>query len=193
MKRIIVSLVILILLLPMIMAEVPAPPPTPDFGDDSSSGSGSGGGSYNSDDLPPPPSFDFGDDKGDDNTNSDIPDIPPPPNVGGLAANQEEPKEPNLECPTKTSGWTVFLFILDILLIGVIVFLIIYLMKKNEQKPVVTQTTEKKGFSDDIIYDGLEPVREYIRECRSQGFEDDKIKVQLLKNGYDVQIVNKLF
>lgn len=159
MRLIIISIIIFSFLFSFVVAEVPDPPPTPDIGSGDS-------GSSNEDD-----------------------NIPPPPNFGGLAANQEEPKEPNLECPAKTSGWTIFLLILDLLLLGVIAFLIMYFMKK--QRPV--HTVEKKGFSDDIIYDGLGPIRDYINDCRAKGFDDDKIKVELLKNGYEVETIKKLF
>ncbi|NQU97977.1 hypothetical protein HQ533_00780 [Candidatus Woesearchaeota archaeon] len=171
--RFIIPIIISILIIGLVVAQPPPPPP-------------------------PPPIFGDVDPNGDENdsVSSAPPPPPPPPNFGDAGDDEEEevveePEEkqecPKVECPAPSRRGTYTLLFLVIVLLGVIGFL---LLQKSKSQPVVEEPKAEETKPQD---DDLEPLRNYVNGCRLQGFMDEDIKLELMKNGYSTELINKLF
>ncbi|MBU0472451.1 MAG: hypothetical protein KKF89_04010 [Nanoarchaeota archaeon] len=183
--KFIIPVLVFILIIGFVAAEVPPPPaPPPNLG--------------GSRDLPDEPA--------DDEYDNETTDLPPPPAMPDFQLD-EEPEEyyedevnentsvveekqgcPVLECPSPSNTLNYILIFLVAVLLGVVGFLM--LQKKSITPKYVEKQPVKEVNNDEEI---LEKLRTYVKKCQFQGFMDEDIRLELMKSGYSIDMINKLF
>jgi len=133
---------------------------------------------------------------------NDLPDEPEPivepEDEEETLVDNESSKEPQIECPASDNS-NLLTYILSFILVALISALIVMTLKlrKKDDEIVLDNPIDDINTENDSIIEIQDEITktltEYINSCRSQGFSDDDIKLELLKNGYSAETIKQLF